>query len=320
MLLTILFGIIGFGIIIFVHEFGHFAAAKLSGIDVEVFSLGWGKKLVGFDYRGTTYQISWFPVGGYCKMKGEESLREVMASKSDEIAHESGSFFAVTPVRRILVAIAGPFANLLFAIGVLTIIFWFGYRIHSDKNKIVLMSDYVTNSAAELPPATRAGLQTGDVVTGINGNPVEKFQDILEAVAVSPQEQLLFVVMRTGVTLQIPIVPDLDRDSGAGKIGGIQVGAHYSASKAAVICLTKTLALHAAEAGVTVNAVCPGVMATRMTYGISDEQITRYRKMIPLGRLGTAQDVAHSVLFLASEQAGYITGEIMDVNGGFIMD
>ena len=108
--------------------------------------------------------------------------------------------------------------------------------------------------------------------------------------------------------------------SGAGKVGGVQVGAHYSASKAGVICLTKTLALHAASAGVTVNAVCPGVMGTQMTYEIGAAQIARYREMIPLGRLGRAEEVAHSVLFLASEQAGYITGEIVDVNGGFIMD
>ena len=108
--------------------------------------------------------------------------------------------------------------------------------------------------------------------------------------------------------------------SGAGKIGGVQVGAHYSASKAAIICLTKTLALKGASHGINVNAVCPGVIATEMSTAISEEQLARYREMIPLGRMGDAQDVANTVLFLVSEAAGYITGEISDVNGGFIMD
>ncbi len=108
--------------------------------------------------------------------------------------------------------------------------------------------------------------------------------------------------------------------SGAGKVGGVQVGAHYSASKAAVICLTKTIALNGAQYGINANAVCPGVIATEMTTNISKEQVEKYEKMIPLGRMGTPQDVADTVLFLASKRADYITGEISDVNGGFIMD
>ena len=108
--------------------------------------------------------------------------------------------------------------------------------------------------------------------------------------------------------------------SGAGKIGGAQVGAHYSASKAAIICLTKTMALKGAKFGINVNAVCPGVIGTEMTTSISEEQIEKYKQMIPLGRVGSAQDVANMVVFLASDLAGYITGEITDVNGGLIMD
>ena len=69
--MTWILGIIGLGIMVFIHELGHFVAAKLNGVEVEVFSLGWGPRLVGFTSKGTTYQISWFPIGGYCKMKGE---------------------------------------------------------------------------------------------------------------------------------------------------------------------------------------------------------------------------------------------------------
>lgn len=108
--------------------------------------------------------------------------------------------------------------------------------------------------------------------------------------------------------------------SAAGKIGGLQVGAHYSASKAAVICLTKTTALQGAKYGILCNAICPGVINTEMTTAISDQMSAGYLDRIPLGRIGTADDVAGAVTFLVSGTGDYITGEILDVNGGFIMD
>jgi len=106
----------------------------------------------------------------------------------------------------------------------------------------------------------------------------------------------------------------------AGKIGGIAVGPDYAASKAGVICLTKSLAKDAAPYGITVNCVCPGVIMTAMTAVLPKKEIKAYRKTIPLGRIGTPEDVANAVFFLASEKADYITGEILDVNGGLLMD
>ena len=108
--------------------------------------------------------------------------------------------------------------------------------------------------------------------------------------------------------------------SAAGKIGGAQVGAHYSASKAGIICLTKSMAAVAAPVGINVNAVAPGVIGTDMTKHISAEKLKKYHEVIPLGRMGTAEDVARTVLFLASDVSDYLAGEIIDVNGGFVMD
>jgi 3-oxoacyl-[acyl-carrier protein] reductase len=108
--------------------------------------------------------------------------------------------------------------------------------------------------------------------------------------------------------------------SAAGKIGGLQVGAHYSASKAGVICLTKTIALRGASHGILCNAICPGVIDTEMTNAVSAQMRAGYLSRIPLGRLGTAEDIAGAVTFLVSGAGDYMTGEILDVNGGFIMD
>jgi 3-oxoacyl-[acyl-carrier protein] reductase len=92
--------------------------------------------------------------------------------------------------------------------------------------------------------------------------------------------------------------------------------ANYSASKAGVIGLTRTIAKELAGRNVTVNAVAPGFIATEMTAALGDEILEEVKKRIPLGRLGEPQDVADAVLFLASEAAGFITGQVLTVDGG----
>ena len=106
----------------------------------------------------------------------------------------------------------------------------------------------------------------------------------------------------------------------SGKLGGIATGANYSVSKAGVMCFTKALARELAPYGITVNAVAPGVIETDMTRGITQGDFTNYAKTIPLGVIGSVEDVAYAVAFLVSDEARYITGEILDVNGGMLMD
>ncbi|MBL7115740.1 MAG: SDR family oxidoreductase [Kiritimatiellae bacterium] len=108
--------------------------------------------------------------------------------------------------------------------------------------------------------------------------------------------------------------------SAAAKIGGLAAGAHYSASKAGVICFTKSLALQAAPYHINVNAVCPGPMATEMTDAWGDETNAAFKAKIPWQDYGRPGDVADAVAFLASDKARYITGEVLDVNGGLVMD
>ena len=238
MIFTIIVGVIGLGIMVFIHELGHFVAAKMNGVAVEVFSLGWGPRLVGFRHRGTLYQISWFPIGGYCKMRGE--IMPGIAGGSGKPAEgqagpaerpplpaepqaEGGSFNAAAPWRRIVISAFGPLFNLVFAALIFTVIWWAGFETYSSDNRVVLATDYTLDSFPQPPPATVAGLKTGDRVTAIDGVPVEKFQDILEKVAVAPNRKFVFTVARSSAggarTLDIPITPQLDRNSGAGRIG-----------------------------------------------------------------------------------------------------
>jgi 3-oxoacyl-[acyl-carrier protein] reductase len=108
--------------------------------------------------------------------------------------------------------------------------------------------------------------------------------------------------------------------SAAAKLGGLTAGAHYAASKAGVIALTKSLALAAAPHKVNVNAVCPGPTTTEMTDAWGTETNRAFAQMIPWKEYGKPQDVAEAVAFLASDRARYITGEVLDVNGGLVMD
>jgi NAD(P)-dependent dehydrogenase (short-subunit alcohol dehydrogenase family) len=109
--------------------------------------------------------------------------------------------------------------------------------------------------------------------------------------------------------------------STAGKSGGsVMAGMHYAASKAVVICLTKSLAKYVAPQRIRVNAVAPGPTVTEMTAAWGDDANAGIAEQIPLGRFADPQEIAEVVAFLASDRAGFITGEIVDVNGGLIMD
>src|ERR1700730_17804610 len=108
------------GFMILIHEFGHYAVAKLLGVRVEVFSIGFGKRLLGFRKGDTDYRISAIPLGGYVKMSGENPM--------DERTGDPGEFLSHPRWHRFIIAIAGPMMNILLAIGLLTGVYMFHYE------------------------------------------------------------------------------------------------------------------------------------------------------------------------------------------------
>ncbi len=151
----------------------------------------------------------------------------------------------------------------------------------------------------------------------------------VEEITEEQWDRLLAVNLKGALLCCQAVIPVMKRQgsgriinmaSSAGKAGALLAGAHYAVSKAGLMCLAKQMARELGPHGITANAVAPGRIDTPMIHTVSDEENDAFSQRTPLGRLGTAQDVANAVLFLASDEASFITGEVMDVNGGLLID
>ena len=191
-MISILSAVVVLGILIFVHELGHFIFAKLLGVGVEKFSLGFGPKLIGRKVGDTEYLISAFPIGGYVKMVGEGE------DPVPGLDYDPRSFAAKPPSRRIAIVLAGPVFNLLFAVVVFIFIYMVGVPVPTAKIGEVMKDK----------PAARAGLKVNDVIVAINGKPVGKWDDFAGVVGDSKGQPVDLVVKRGGQSLLFHIVPE----------------------------------------------------------------------------------------------------------------
>jgi len=219
MILTIFIGIIGLDIVVLVHELGHLVIAKLLGITVETFSIGMGKKLFSIHYKGTEYCLSFFPLGGYCKMKGEKQFNAAVKDKAKTIVFEKGSIFSANPLRRILTYLAGPVFNFIFSILMLSIIWYIGFSTQTYSNKIILLTDYPEIFSAAKHPADSAGLLTGDKIIKINNTVIKSYADIQEEIYKSANNNLNIIINRDSHEISLLLTPILNPDTGAGQIG-----------------------------------------------------------------------------------------------------
>ncbi len=204
-----------------VHELGHLVAARAVGVEVEAFSIGWGPKVAGFTRGGTNWRVSALPIGGYCKMKGEDAFRRALEQKAAEIPKEPGSFYGASPWRRIVIALSGPLANVLFAFVVFTAVSAVGYTVPTSSNRVVLASEFNLDGkpSAASYPADAAGLKSGDRIVSADGKPVADYSDIQETIALNAEKNLRLEVEREGRRLALTVRPALDRETGAGRIG-----------------------------------------------------------------------------------------------------
>ncbi len=205
--LTVLGGLVALGVVVIIHELGHFISAKRTGIKVEVFSVGFGPRIWGIKRGETEYRISLIFFGGYVRMKGME------AEKGKEPHEIEGGFFAAKPGRRALVAFAAPAMNVLLALAVFTVLWLTGRKVPQE---------FLTTSIGyfeEGSPAREAGLVPGDTILKINGKAVHEWKDVIFDVAFSPVNPVLLTVRHDGAVIEKQVVAEWDKELGVRRLG-----------------------------------------------------------------------------------------------------
>ncbi|OGS27514.1 MAG: RIP metalloprotease RseP [Elusimicrobia bacterium RIFOXYB2_FULL_48_7] len=192
-----------FGIIIFIHELGHFLSARAVGMKVEKFAFGFGPEIIGRTVGETRYAICWVPLGGMVKLAGE------MESES---SGGPGDFFSKPWYQRVFVVAAGPLMNYLLAIVFFfAAIFFWGVGVPSEKA--------IVGEVKNGFPADRAGLRKGDLILAINKKPVKLWQDLAEIIHSQPGKKITIKINRDNEISDIQVIPEIDVNSKVGVIG-----------------------------------------------------------------------------------------------------
>ncbi len=193
---TIISFVIVFGILVFVHEFGHFIMAKLLKIRVEVFSWGYGKRLFGFKKGDTDYRVSILPLGGYVRFSGEDAFDR----KKDLMSHD---FMAKKRWERFLVLFMGSFMNILFAVLLVFLVSLTGVTVPQYVEEKPVVGWIEPNS-----PAEKAELEVGDEILGISGRKTKTWNDVEIAVGLKPNRLIILEVKRDGKVRTVELMTE----------------------------------------------------------------------------------------------------------------
>ncbi len=221
-IITIVLTLLMFGLIIFAHESGHLITAKKCGIYVEEFAVGMGPKLFSFKKGETQYSLRLLPIGGYCKMPGEDGESE----------HPNGFDKKSVPKRMIVVA-GGAIFNFIFAI----IIFVIAYMALGTPAISPIVGEVTSDG-----PAAIAGIENGDIITSVNGNDVETWEDAVAYIQPSAGEELSITVDRQGEALSFTVTP-IESEDGVGIIGIIRGTEHLNVFEAIAMGFQQTYEL-----------------------------------------------------------------------------
>ncbi len=204
---AVLLAIIALGFLIFIHELGHFLAAKRAGIKVNTFSIGFGPKIVGFKRGETEYKLSWLPFGGYVQMEGENPSEQTGAE---------GEFGSAPLGSRAFVVIAGPAVNLLFGI----LAYWCVFSVGLNADAVRFYNAFTGQSIdktqegvqigwlADDGPAAVGGMMPGDTIVSVNGYRISNWETFSQEIQLNPEKELELVVQRDGNLKTLTVVPE----------------------------------------------------------------------------------------------------------------
>ena len=186
-------------IIVFIHELGHFLVARWCGVAVEIFSIGFGREIFGWnDRHGTRWKVCWLPLGGYVKFEGDANPTSLpKAEPQSETTRTAGNFHGKPVWKRAAVVAAGPIANFILAIVIFASVFAF-VGIPANEPRV---GEVQPQSAAE-----KAGIKSGDLIAAIDGTKIETFSDIVKSVSFRGGELLHVTIERNGAPIDLQIV------------------------------------------------------------------------------------------------------------------
>ncbi len=194
-MVTLISFVVLLGILIFVHELGHFLAARAGGVGVLKFSLGFGPKIFGKKFGETEYVLSWIPLGGYVKLLGESGSEELPPED------EKRSFYKQPTWKRLLIVLAGPVFNFLLAVVIFIIVYMYGI-----PNLIPVIGNLSPDSAAQ-----QAGIVAGDKITAINGTKITYWDEIKPLIADSQGAEVKVIVERGTEEKTFAVKPKLSK-------------------------------------------------------------------------------------------------------------
>ena len=247
------------GVLVFVHEFGHYAVAKFFGVRVEVFSLGFGKRLWGFHRGDTDYRLSLLPLGGYVKMAGENPM--------EERTGDPGEFTSHPRWQRFLIAIAGPTMNVILAILVFAFVFKFHHDYFAVERQAVNVFSVVPGS-----PAEKAGIKTGDKLIKVDDVQNPNWGQALISFGLNAGQPVDVDVQRGDQVLNLKLTPEpkgSDRVGDAGLVPPEVVG-------------TLEADMPAAQAGVHVGDVLLSVNGSQVRNTDDVQEILEKTKDTPV--------------------------------------
>lgn len=212
-MLTIISTVVVLGLLVFIHELGHFAVAKAVGVKVYEFSIGFGPKIFGFSSGDTRYNIRVVPLGGFVRMAGmdkKDDEAEAVEGQEEEVLDPKKSFANKTILQRIAVIAAGPIMNFILAALLISSIF------------VVSGIPELTTKIGEVlkgEPAAIAGLRAGDKIVAIDTQQISNWEDVVKLIHQNPKKTLEFRVERAGTSIVLAVPTKQDASSGAGFIG-----------------------------------------------------------------------------------------------------
>ena len=204
-MLTAVASIFVFGLLIFFHEFGHFMIAKLVGVKVYEFSLGFGPKLLSFPGGDTSYNLRLLPLGGFVRMAGMEPNEEI------DVLDQDRGFNKKSVWQRMSVIFAGPLMN--FFLAVLLLAVFFSFQGQPVPSAVSGVGDVIAGN-----PAQEAGIMAGDRIVAVDGQKIDKWDELVAFISARPDQDITVNIIRHNTELQLTVKTDRN-EQGLGKIG-----------------------------------------------------------------------------------------------------